>query len=115
MQKAFKIMKTANFIAGIALIATINSTSAVGLDRSSNSFRSMTAGNGTWVAVDGQGHLVAASNRLDWAVQDTGTPFSLYAVVFGNGRFVAVGNEGAVLTSTDGAAWTAQNSQTDDR
>ena len=61
VQKAFKTMKTANFIAGIALIAAINSTLAVGLDRSSNSFRSMTAGNGTWVAVDGRGHVLKRS------------------------------------------------------
>ena len=99
-------MKTANFIAGIALIAAINSTSAIGLDRSSNSFSSMTAGNGPWVAVDGQGHLLASANRLDWAVQDTGTPFSLYAVVFGNGRFVAA-HDAELLASTDGAHFQA--------
>src|SRR4051812_29303483 len=114
--EALKIMKTTNLIAGIALITALNSISAASLDRmSSNCFRSVTVGHGTWVAVDGQGHLMASANRLDWSVRDTGNPYSLYAVAFGNGRFVAVGNEGALLTSTDGAAWTAQNSETDER
>src|SRR4051812_13094561 len=100
-------MKTLSYLAGIALLAALNSTSAMGVDgMASNAFRAVATGHGTWVAVDGQGRLLASSNRLDWNCQTSGTLFSFYGIAFGNGRFVAVGNEGALLTSLDGIGWT---------
>src|SRR5437764_1203159 len=104
-------MKTLIHLLGLAILVT--TTALQGMP--SNTFRAVAAGHGGWVAIDREGRLLSSPNSVDWAFQQTGTVFALYAVSFGNGRFVAVGNEGAVLTSSDGIHWTQENANTDDR
>ncbi len=74
--------------------------------------KSVTHGNGMFVAA-GWGVMLVSTNAVDWIpLVDSGTPTSLAGVAYGGGQFVAVGYGGRVLHSPDGAQWTSTVSGT---
>ena len=71
-------------------------------------------GNGTFVAVGGNGAIATSTNTASgksnnegafWTLRTSGTLEPLNSVAFGNGTFVAGGTD-FVLTSPDGITWT---------
>jgi hypothetical protein len=83
-----------------------------------NAWRSVTYGNGVFVAVssDGTSNQVIRStdNGVTWASSTNPSTQSWYSVTYGNGLFVAVATTGgvsnSVMTSPDGITWTTRTS-----
>jgi predicted RecA/RadA family phage recombinase len=78
---------------------------------SDNSWRSVTYGNGLFVAVssDGSGDRVMTSpDGINWTSQTSAADKSWQSVTYGNGLFVAVGSYGGVMTSPNGINWTSR-------
>ncbi len=77
-----------------------------------NSWRSVTYGNGTFVAVstDGTNRVMTSVDGVTWTAQSAAEANTWYSVTYGNGTFVAVSTDGTnrVMTSVDGVTWTAQ-------
>jgi hypothetical protein len=84
-----------------------------------NSWRSVTYGNGLFVAVanTGTGNRVMTSpDGINWTSRTSAVDNSWQSVTYGNGLFVAVAASGTgnrVMTSPDGITWTARNSAAD--
>ena len=75
----------------------------------------ITYGNGTFVAVGGNGAILTSPDGSVWtSINADITYLSLGAVTYGNGTFVAVGGNGIILTSPDGATWTPRDSRITD-
>ena len=89
-------------------------TSATG-----NGWRSITYGNGLFVAVaeNGNGNRVMTSpDGITWTSRTSAADNYWNSVTYGNGLFVAVASTGTgnrVMTSPDGITWTAQTSAAD--
>src|SRR5690606_8887050 len=80
-------------------------------DAGDNQWLSVAYGNGTFVAVAGNGTdrvMTSTDNGLTWTARSA--PLAGWGgVTYGNGTFVAVASGGGVTTSTDdGVTWTAQ-------
>jgi hypothetical protein len=77
-----------------------------------NALRSVTFGNGSFVAVGDSGTIVSSSDGIKWTLRHCeleGTDYRLAGITYGKG-FVAVGSSisdgsQAVVTSTDGMSW----------
>jgi hypothetical protein len=84
-----------------------------------NSWRSVTYGNGLFVAVanSGTGNRVMTSpDGVTWTARTSAADNQWQSVTFGNGLFVAVASSGTnnrVMTSPDGITWTARTSAAD--
>jgi photosystem II stability/assembly factor-like uncharacterized protein len=64
-------------------------------------------GNGLYVAVGDEGHVITSLNGINWTARTSGTSEQLLGVAW-EGVFVAVGSNRTVLTSLDGTTWTPQ-------
>ena len=84
-----------------------------------NTWRSVTYGNGLFVAVGptGTGNRVMTSpDGITWTSRTSATDNSWFSVTYGNGLFVAVATSGTgnrVMTSPDGITWTSRTSAAD--
>jgi photosystem II stability/assembly factor-like uncharacterized protein len=74
--------------------------------------KSVTYGNGLFVAVGGRGAIFISPYGADWTKLNSPTRNFLYGVAYGNNTFVVVGDGGTILTSPDGVNWTKQASGT---
>ena len=76
------------------------------------SWKSVTYGNGVFVAVanDGTDRVMSSSDGVTWTARSAAEANTWISVTYGNGLFVAVANTGTnqVMTSTDGVTWTAR-------
>jgi hypothetical protein len=82
-----------------------------------DSWRSVTYGNGLFVAVSESGDRVMTSpDGINWTARSAaGDDDSWRSVTYGNGLFVAAGVSGdRVMTSPDGINWTARSAAGDD-
>lgn len=76
-----------------------------------NTWKSITWGNGLFVAVStsGAGNRVMTSpDGVTWTSRTSAANVDWDSVTFGNNLFVAVGNGGTVMTSPDGITWTSR-------
>ena len=77
-----------------------------------NSWRSVTYGNGTFVAVAGNGtsRVMTSPDGVTWTARTAAEANYWTSVTYGNGTFVAVSSDGTsrVMTSADGVTWTAR-------
>ena len=84
-----------------------------------NGWRSVTYGNGLFVAVanSGTGNRVMTSpDGITWTARTSAADNSWHSVTYGNGLFVAVAQTGTgnrVMTSPDGITWTTRTSAAD--
>ena len=84
-----------------------------------NSWKSVTYGNGLFVAVaySGTGNRVMTSfDGLTWTSRTSAVDNNWLSVTYGNGLFVAVSSNGTgnrVMTSPDGITWTSRTSAAD--
>ena len=111
----------------VALLLTLVAYNASGSSRSEagttwtlrvpgfNNLRSVTYGNGLFVAVgefhDG-GTILTSPDGVNWTQRVPGTSNDLESVGYGNNTFVAVGWYGIIFTSPDGVNWMVQTSPT---
>jgi hypothetical protein len=87
-----------------------------------NSWRSITYGNGLFVAVAFTGttnRVMTSPDGITWTAQTSVPDNNWRSVTYGNGLFVAVSNStgtsNQVMTSSDGITWTAQTSAADNQ
>ena len=84
-----------------------------------NDWRSITYGNGLFVAVSETGidnRIMTSPDGITWTIRTTPVDNAWSAVTYGNGLFVAVSYTGTgdrVMTSSDGIDWTTQTSAAD--
>ncbi|MDB6111595.1 MAG: cell wall/surface repeat protein, partial [Pedosphaera sp.] len=87
-------------------------TSADGLNwtprtsTAANNLRSITSGNGLYVAVGDRATLVVSSDAVTWTNLTPATVINWRGVAYGNGWFVAVGSPPVLYVSTNGVNWT---------
>ncbi|NCS95498.1 MAG: hypothetical protein GW761_17030 [Leptospira sp.] len=78
-----------------------------------NAWRSVTYGNGLFVAVSlvGTNRIMTSPDGITWTPRSAPQPNSWVSVTFGNGLFVAVSFDGVnrVMTSPDGITWTPRS------
>ena len=77
-----------------------------------NAWRSVTYGNGLFVALanSGTGNRVMTSpDGITWSLQTTPNN-NWYDVTYGNGLFVAVANQNGIMTSSNGINWISRTS-----
>ena len=74
-----------------------------------NSWRSVTYGNGLFVAVssDGTNRVMTSPDGINWTARTAAAANSWRSVTYGNGLFVAVSSDGTAMSSYDGANWGA--------
>ena len=78
------------------------------------SWRSITYGNGLFVAVASTGtgnRVMTSSDGITWATQTSAADYTWNSITYGNGLFVAVSSSGTgtdVMTSSDGITWATQ-------
>ena len=78
---------------------------------SGNNWKSLTYGNGLFVAVasDGTGDgAMTSPDGITWTTRVPATDNQWVSVTFGNGLFVAVSYDSSVMTSPDGINWTSR-------
>jgi hypothetical protein len=82
----------------------------------SNNLRSVTYGNGLYVAVGDAGTILTSPDGLNWTSQASGITTRLWSVAYGNNLYVTVGDSGGgsgrILTSANGISWTNRVSGT---
>jgi len=84
-----------------------------------NSWRSVTYGNGLFVAVSGSGtnnRVMTSSDGITWTSQTSAADNDWQSVTYGNELFVAVSSFGAgdrVMTSSDGITWVSRTAAAD--
>src|SRR6266496_1948129 len=81
----------------------------------SQTLRSATFGNGTYISVGDNGSIVSSSDSVTWIPRASGTSNRLNSVTYGQTGFVAVGEgvpalPSTILTSPDGIVWTKRSS-----
>ena len=78
-----------------------------------NDWKSVTYGNGTYVAVSdsGSSRVMYSSDGVNWKLASSSEQNNWTGVSYGNGLFVAVSTDGTnrAMTSVDGKKWTAVN------
>ena len=82
-----------------------------------NYWRSVTYGNGLFVAVSNNGtgnRVMTSPDGITWTSRTPGTDNGWLSVYYGNGLFVAVGTGGAAMTSPDGITWTYRTAARND-
>ena len=84
-----------------------------------NDWRSVTYGNGLFVAVSSSGsgnRVMTSSDGTTWTSRTSAADNDWYGITYGNGLFVAValtGSGNRVMTSPDGITWTSRTSAAD--
>jgi hypothetical protein len=76
-----------------------------------NTWRDVTYGNGTYVAVSdgGTNQVMTSPDGITWTSRTAAEAVGWYRVAYGNGLFVAVSSSGdEVMTSPDGITWTSR-------
>ena len=85
----------------------------INLASEANQWRSVTYGNGLFVAVSisGTNRVMTSPDGITWTARSASEANSWYSVTYGNGLFVAVSTDGTnrVMTSPDGITWTARS------
>lgn len=78
----------------------------------STTLKSVSYGNGSWVAVGDNGKILSSSDAVTWTPQTSGTTENISSVAHGNSAFTAVTTKGGggILTSADGVVWTDRSS-----
>jgi hypothetical protein len=84
------------------------------ISRLGPNLRSITYGNGLFVAVGNTGTILTSPDANDWTESISGVEWNLRGVTYANGVFVAVGNGGGILSSADGTNWTSHISGTEE-
>lgn len=78
-----------------------------------NSWRAVTHGAGTFVAVanDGTHRVMTSPDGVSWTARSAAETNNWYAVTYGGGQFVAVAGSGTnrVMTSPNGVNWTPRS------
>ena len=81
--------------------------------------RGLSFGNGSFVAVGGEGTILKSNDGETWLIADSGTTSDLESISFGDNMFVATGlkertsfsnTDGVVLVSADGIDWVDNSS-----
>jgi hypothetical protein len=78
-----------------------------------NDWRSVTYGNGLFVAVGASGtgnRVMTSPDGITWTSRSSAADNAWYSVTYGNGLYVAVASTGTgnrVMTSPDGITWTS--------
>jgi hypothetical protein len=111
----------AGLTGSIALLSAPDVTSwSTSTSAADNNWRSVTYGNGLFVAVSngGTGNRVMTSpDGITWTSRTSAADNFWISVAYGNGLFVAVSNTGTisdrVMTSPDGITWTSRTSAAD--
>lgn len=98
----------------IALSSTAEPVWSKSMQSISESLKSVTYGNGVYVAVGENGMIATSKDGVAWEWKDSGTWQELTEVVWNGKIFVAVGRAGVVVTSTDGQKWVKRDSTTND-
>ena len=70
--------------------------------------RSVTYGNGKFVAVGSEGVQAISSDGEVWSLSRKHGDTTLFGINYGNDMFVTVGSQGTIMTSNDGENWTKQ-------
>ena len=95
------------------LFAIWNGDYAARATPEANSWRSVTYGNGQFVAVahNGSNQVMTSTDGVSWTQRAAPEENMWYSVAYGNGVFVAVAITGVnrVMTSADGISWTARS------
>jgi hypothetical protein len=83
-----------------------------------NEWRSVTYGNGLFVAVSSNGtnRVMTSPDGITWTSRSAAVSNPWQSVTYGNGLFVAVSSTGSgnrVMTSPDGITWTSRTSAAD--
>ncbi len=75
-----------------------------------SAWSSVVYGDGKFVAVSYDGHVMNSSDGINWATSTSAEANSWTSVTYGNGLFVAVASSGThqVMISKDGINWTLQ-------
>jgi uncharacterized repeat protein (TIGR03803 family) len=74
----------------------------------SNTWLSVTYGNGLFVAVSVEGEVMISTDGVIWTAGTASTSALWSSVAYGNGSFVAVAQNGSVMKSSNGIDWTTQ-------
>jgi hypothetical protein len=77
-----------------------------------NSLRSISYGNGKFVAVGDGGVIHTSPDGATWDGGQRPVSSTLHKVIFANGNYVAVGDNGTIVISPDGNSWTNEVSGT---
>lgn len=84
-----------------------NGTAWTAHDAMGYPLRSITYGNGLFVAVSSYGIIVTSPDGVTWTTQSSpSSPWQ--AVTYGNGLFVAISDSTVAATSPDGITWTSR-------
>jgi hypothetical protein len=83
------------------LTTSTDGTTWTKVDSTTAQFRSVTYGNGKFVAIGDAGGFFSSPNGAEWT--NVPSDFDLKSVTFGKNIFVAVGN--SIFTSSDGITW----------
>lgn len=116
MKKYSYLISLALLIQSLMIETAFSQTGTLWTARSAangNNWRSVTFGNGVFVAVatTGTGNRVMTStDGVNWISRTSAADNNWFSVTFGNGLFVAVATNGTnrVMTSPDGITWTAR-------
>lgn len=106
---------------GAGTILTFTNISSITSQNSKTAeqLNSVTFANNQFVAVGEAGTIVTSADGVNWTIQNSPTPLSLYGICYGPGpsgtnQFIAVGGNdvagfGVILTGTpDGKTWTVE-------
>jgi hypothetical protein len=108
-----------NDIVSIEMGAPVGLSWTLRTSAADNDWRSVTYGNGLFVAVatTGTGDRVMTSpDGITWTLRTSAADNDWHGVTYGNGLFVAVAHSGTdnrVMTSPDGITWTLRTSAAD--
>ena len=84
-----------------------------------NEWRSVSYGNGIWVAVSSNGtgnRVMTSPDGITWTIRSTPVDNAWWSVTYGNGLWVAVSANGTgnrSMTSLDGITWTIRSTPVD--
>ena len=94
-------------IVALGGITWTTSTSGFG----ATAIRSVTYGDGLYVAVGDSGKLTTSPDGITWTTRTSGFgATAIRSVTYGDGLYVAVGDSGTMTTSPDGTTWTTRTS-----
>ena len=105
-------MKTLHRAGLLVLLLLVLARALYNLGSNNLDLKSVTYGNGLFVAVGGRGAIFISPYGADWTKLNSPTRNFLYGVAYGNGLFMAVGELGTILISPDGVDWTEQTLST---
>lgn len=71
----------------------------------SNEWRSVTKGEGKYVAVGNDGYIAYSTDGENWSIPKRVGTNNWNHVTYGNGKYMVVGDDGFISSSTDGINW----------